>query len=200
MVKQMEVLRKQSLDLQGVLELAQDAATGLDGFDGIVEFRNLWLETEQLAQDMEGLFNDSSGGSFSIEWDEMFGTLDSWFDNSEEIFRQIEVSDKTNTWSYSIADSYQQLYVQNAESAEKFRTNAKLVNEKGALKQIAEELAHLIQLENNNMNLLAQMLKEQAVENAQNNDARRQELIQVKREGEGIRRFMNVVDKDDLSI
>ncbi|MBU1862483.1 MAG: hypothetical protein KKH94_02325 [Candidatus Omnitrophica bacterium] len=200
-VEQIQVLQQQSLNLQHILSLAEDAAEGLDGFSAVNDFRNVWLKTQKLTGQIDGIIDDvEDHDSLSVEWKGVFGTLDGWFENADEMFQHIEVADKTNTWSYSIADSYQHLYEQNAEYADQFASNAKLVNEKGALRQIAEELAQLIQLENHNMNLLAQLLKEQSVRNALENDDRRQDLIRVRREGEGVRRFMNMVDGKDFNI
>jgi hypothetical protein len=65
------------------------------------------------------------------------------------------------------------------------------VSEKGALKQIAQELAQLIQMENNVVYLLSQMLKGQSVEQSNDNLDRKADVIKFEQENEGIRRFMN---------
>src|SRR5581483_2506952 len=107
-------------------------------------------------------------------------------------FGNIDMSDKINSDGYLIADSYQQLYQKNSQYAQQFIDNANNVNEKGALKQIAQEIAQLIQMENHTVFLLSQMLKAQSIENSNANLKRKEEAVQFQEENQGIRKFMGM--------
>lgn len=198
MIKTVKLLQAQVTDTQNILELAKESSRGIDGVEFVTDFRNVMVETGDLIQDVEGLIQvDSHIGE---EWKEVFASLDPWIENVDGIFDSIDVSDKINSNGYLIADSYQKTYERNVNTARQFSNNAKQVNEKGALKQIAQELAHLIEMENHTMYLMSQMLKGQSVENSQSNLERKEEVVRFEKENEGVRRFIGMVDADTLGM
>lgn len=193
-IKQVQLLTRQVQDIQGILKLAQEAALGADGVEFVSDFRNLVLETNELIEQIQDFID--SDNNLTEEWLGVFGSLDDWIEQSGEFFKNIEMSDSINSRGYKIADSYQDIYKQNAENAQKLIDYAKTVNEKGALKQIAEEIGHLIEMENQTIFLLSEMLRGQSVEYSNENLERKEEIIKFERENEGIRRFMSLADGD----
>ena len=191
-IKTVEFLQSQVAKTQDMLNLAKEAANGLDGIPFASDFRNIVMETKDVLSDVKGYVNTAE--DVSGQWKKVFGSLDNWMDNANELFGNIDMSDKVNSSGFLIADSYQQLYQKNSEYAQKFIDNAKNVNEKGALKQIAQEIAQLIQMENHTIFLLSQMLKAQSVENSNSNLKRKEEATQFDQENQGVRRFMSMVD------
>lgn len=198
MVKQVQLLQDQVLDTKGILELAQKAALGENGVEFISDFRNLVFETNDLIVQIQGYINGEH--SLSEEWMSVFGSLDHWIEQSGEFFESIEMSDSINSRGYKIADSYQETYTQNAEYAQKLIDHAKTVNEKGALKQIAEEIGHLIEMENQSIYILSEMLRGQSVEYSNENLKRKEEIIKFERENEGVQRFMSMATNDALNL
>ncbi len=191
-IKTVEFLQSQVTKTQDILNLAKEAAKGLDGVQFVSDFRNLVMETNEVLSDVKGYVDTAQ--DVSDQWKKVFGSLDNWMDNANEMFGSVDLSDKVNSNGFLIADSYQQLYQKNSEYAQQFIENAKNVNEKGALKQIAQEIAQLIQMENHTIFLLSQMLKGQSIENSNANLKRKEEITQFDQENQGVRRFMGMVD------
>ncbi len=192
MVKSVQLLQSQVADTQNLLQLAKKASEGLDGVDFISDFRNTIMKTNEVIETVKDYVD--TGKDVADQWKDVFGSLDKWVDNANEVFGRIDMSDKVNSSGFLIADSYQKLYEQNSQTAQKFIENSKNVNEKGALKQIAQELAQLIQMENHVIFLLSQMLKGQSIENSNENLERKEEVIKFNQENQGVRRFMGMVD------
>lgn len=84
-------------------------------------------------------------------------------------------------------------------TVQQFIQDANNVSEKGALKQIAVEVAQLIQMENNMTYLLAQALKTQNIENSNVNLQRKQEAVEFQQENQGVQDFMGVVDSQTFN-
>ena len=105
-----------------------------------------------------------------------------------------------NTGSYMVGDSYQQMYEQNSAIVNQFLANANQVSEKGALKQIAQETAQLIQMENNVIYILSQVLKNQSIESSNENLKRKEEAVQFQQENQGVRSFMGIVDDSTYAV
>ena len=198
MIKTVQLLQSQVADTQNLLKLAQKASEGLEGVGFVTDFRNVVLNTNELIREVQEVID--TGEDMSENWRDIFGTMDDWIKNSEEIFEGIGISDKVNSSGYLIADSYQNLYEQNSQYAQELAENSKDVNEKGALKQIAQELAVLIQMENHTMYLLSEMLKVQSVENANTNLVRKEDAVKFEQENTGVRRFMGIVDSGTLGM
>lgn len=192
MVKSVQLLQSQVADTQNLLQLAKKASEGLDGVDFISDFRNTIMKTNEVIETVKDYVD--TGKDVADQWKDVFGSLDKWVDNANEVFGSIDMSDKVNSSGFLIADSYQKLYEQNSQTAQKFIENSKNVNEKGALKQIAQEIAQLIQMENHVIFLLSQMLKGQSIENSNTNLERKEEVIKFNQENQGVRRFMGMVD------
>ncbi len=193
-----QLLQSQVADTQQLLDLAVKASEGIDGLEFLSDFRNIVLETNDLINTIGGYVNND--GDLFEEWGGIFGSLDAWVENSVEIFENIDMSDKVNARGYSIADSYQELYQNNSENIQNFIANAKNVSEKGALKQIAEEMGHLMQMENQVVYLLSEQLRSQSVENSNKNLERKEEIIKFEQENEGVRRFINIVSTDTFGM
>jgi hypothetical protein len=188
-IRNIELLQTQVQNTQQILQLAIKAADGVDGLQVLGDFRNAILQTDNVINDLKNY--GYSTGDVSNEWKDLFGSLDPWVTGSKDAFNNIDISDKTSSSGYLIADSYQKLYEQNSGYVQQFIENSKNVSEKGALKQIAQELAQLIQMENNVVYLLSQMLKGQSVEQSNDNLDRKADVIKFEQENEGIRRFMS---------
>jgi hypothetical protein len=187
-----KLLQSQVADTQNLLQLAKKASEGIDGVEFVSDFRNIVMETNEVIDNVKDFIDTAE--DLSGQWKQVFGSLDSWMDNAKETFGSIDMSDKVNSSGFLIADSYQHLYQKNSESAQKFIENSKNVNEKGALKQIAQEMAQLIQMENHTIFLLSQMLKGQSIENSNENLKRKEDVVQFEKENLGVRRFMSMVD------
>src|SRR3989338_2491412 len=197
-IQQIQLLQRQVQDVQGILQLAQEAALGADGVEFISSFRNLVLETNDLIEQIQGYIDGNQ--NLSEEWLGVFGSLDNWVEQSGEFFESIEMSDSINSRGYKIADGYQEIYKQNAEYAQHLIDHSKTVNEKGALKQIAEEMGHLIEMENHSIYLLSEMLRGQSVEYSNANLKRKEEIIKFERENEGVQRFMSLVTSSAFNL
>lgn len=192
------LLQSQLTNAQNILQLAQKASEGIDGVEFGSDFRNIIMETDKVLDTVKDYVNTSE--DIFGQWNNVFGSLDNWMDNAKQTFGSIDMSDKINSSGFSIADSYQHLYEQNSQFAQKFIENSKNVNEKGALKQIAQEMAQLIQMENHTIFLLSQMVKSQSIENSNENLKRKEEIVQFEKENLGVRRFMSIVDAKSLGI
>ncbi|MBF0490439.1 MAG: hypothetical protein HQL15_07430, partial [Candidatus Omnitrophica bacterium] len=179
-------------------QLAQANAQGIEGLQAVGDFRNAVLATNNLIRNVQSTINTSQ--NISSQWKSLFGSLDPWVTNSTQAFGNIDFSDKTNSAGYLVADSYQNLYDQNSKSVQQFTDNANNVSEKGALKQIAVEIAQLIQMENNMTYLLAQVLKTQSIESSNENLKRKQEAIEFEQENQGVKDFMGVVTSQTFKI
>ena len=99
-----------------------------------------------------------------------------------------------------MGDSYQKLYDQNTATVAQFVASANQVNEKGALKQIAQEIAELIQMENNVTYLLSQSLKGESIESSNDNLKRKEQTIQIQDESQGVSDFMGIVDNNTFNV
>lgn len=193
-IKKVQLLQSQVQDTSNILQLAQEASRGLDRVGFVTDFRNVLVETGQIINDIEDVI--ATNGDISQQWKDAFGSLDPWLESSVEYFQNIDASDQINSNGYLIADSYQDIYKSNAQHAKQFIDHSKTVNEKGALKQIAQELAHLIEMENHVMYLMSQSLKTQTIENSNRNLERKEEVIRFEKENEGVRRFIRTVNAD----
>ena len=191
-IKTVQFLETQVANTQNILQLAQEASNGIAGVNFTSDFRNIMMETNDVLANVKSYVNTTQ--DMSSQWKNVFGSLDNWMSNADQLFGNIDMSDKINSDGYLIADSYQQLYQKNSQYAQEFINNAQNVNEKGALKQIAQEIAQLIQMENHSVFLLSQMLKAQSIENSNSNLKRKEEAVQFQEENQGIRRFMGMVD------
>lgn len=187
-----QLLKSQVADTQHLLKLAKKASEGIEGVEFVSDFRNIVMETNEVLDTVKDYIDTAE--DLSGQWKKVFGSLDNWMENAQETFGSIDMSDKVNSSGFLIADSYQQIYQKNSEYAQQFIENSRNVNEKGALKQIAQELAQLIQMENHTIFLLSQMLKGQSIENSNENLKRKEEIVQFEKENLGVRRFMGVVD------
>ncbi len=187
-----QLLKSQVADTQNLLKLAKKASEGIEGVEFVSDFRNIVMETNEVLDTVKDYIDTAE--DLSGQWKKVFGSLDNWMENAKETFGSIDMSDKVNSSGFLIADSYQHIYQKNSEYAQQFIENSRNVNEKGALKQIAQELAQLIQMENHTIFLLSQMLKGQSIENSNENLKRKEEIVQFERENLGVRRFMGVVD------
>jgi hypothetical protein len=196
-IQQVQLLESQLTNASQLLTLAQNNASGVDGFSAVTNFKNVVLSTNQLIQSVQGLINTSQ--DVSSQWKTLFGSLNPYIANSTQVFGNINASDQINSSGYLIADSYQNLYQQNSDNVSQFVANANNVSEKGALKQIAVEVAQLIQMENNMMYLLAQVLKTQNVESSNVNLQRKQEAVDFQQENQGVQDFMGVVDSSTFN-
>ncbi len=197
-IQQVELLQSQLTNAQAMLQIAQQNAQGVDGLQAVGDFRNVILSANEVIRSVESDINTNQ--DLPQQFRGLFGSLDPWIQNAQSTFKNIDISDKTNTSAYLIGDSYQRLYEQNAQSVSDFITNAHQVSEKGALKQIAEETAHLIQMENNVVYLLSQLLKSQSIEASNNNLKRKEEALQFEQENQGVQDFMGIVDHQTFSI
>jgi hypothetical protein len=191
-LKTVQLLQSQVADTQNLLQLAKKASEGIEGVEFVSDFRNIVMETNEVLDTVKDYIDTTE--DLSGQWKKVFGSLDNWMENAKETFGSIDMSDKVNSSGFLIADSYQHIYQKNSKYAQQFIENSKNVNEKGALKQIAQELAQLIQMENHTIFLLYQMLKGQSVENSNENLKRKEEIVQFEKENLGVRRFMGVVD------
>ncbi|MBF0490207.1 MAG: hypothetical protein HQL15_06245 [Candidatus Omnitrophica bacterium] len=197
-IQQVQLLQSQLSNAQNLLSLAQQSAQGIDGLQSLGDFRNVILSANSVIQSIQSDINTSN--DLSQQWKNLFGSLDPWIQNSNSAFANINTSDKMNSSSYLVGDSYQHLYEQNANTISQFMANAQQVSEKGALKQIAVETAQLIQMENNVIYLLSQLLKGQSIEASNTNLKRKEEAVQFQQENQGVRAFMGIVDDKTYEI
>jgi len=186
-IEEVQVLKRQ-------LELAIEAARGIGEVDFSSDFRNVIVETSDLLSDINRYIKKT--GDLSDEWKDIFGNLSSWVDTNTDTFNYIGISDDMNKATYEIADSYQDIYQRNSDNAERFINHAKTVNEKGAMKQMAEELGHLMQMQNHMMYLMSQSLKQQSVEHSNQNLERKEEVVEQQKENEGVKRFLNAASRE----
>ena len=185
-IRQIELMKKQ-------VELALEANRGFAGVDFVSDFRNIVVETTDLLADLDGYITGI--GNVSSEWKEIFGSLDNWVDNPKETFEYIAMADDINSAGYRIADTFQDTYKRNAEYAQKFINHSKGLNEKGALKQIAEQLGHLMQMQNEVIYILSQSVKQQSIENSNQNSERKEQIIQQEQENSGVKRFIGAANR-----
>jgi len=197
-IRTVQLIQSQVKDTEELLKLAAKASEGIDGLEFISDFRNVVIETNDLIKEIEYYINKSK--PLSEEWLTLFGKIDDWVDKAGDIFKNIKMSDSVNSRSYSIADSYHEKYQENSQYALQLIENAKIVNEKGALKQIAEEVGHLIQMENQVIFLLSEMLRAQSVEYSNENLKRKEEIIRFEQENIGVRRFLDMASNDSFGI
>ena len=198
LLQQVQLLQSQLSNMSNLLTIAQNNSAGVDGFNATTNFQNTVLATNQLIQSVQGLVNTSQ--DVSAQWKTLFGTLDPYVANSNQVFGNINASDQINSSGYVVANSYQNLYQQNSDYVQQFVANAQNVSEKGALKQIALEIAQLIQMENNMTYLLAQVLKTQSIESSNTNLNRKQDAINFEQENQGVKDFMGTVDSQTLKM
>lgn len=197
-VRTIQTLQDQLTSTRGLLELAKKSAEGTDAFKIAGDLRNIVLSTNDVIHDVRSYVD--STGNVPQRWNELFGSLDPWVADAKDTFRNIDISDKTSTSGYLVADSYQKMYEKNADMVAAFVANTQQVNEKGALKQIAEETAQLIQMENNTIYLLSEILKSQSIEASNKNLERKEKVVQFEQENQGIKAFMGLVDDKTFRI
>lgn len=182
------------MQLRRQVEYLKKASDGLEGVDFITDLRNVIVEGEDFLNDIDDLVR--KGKNFSEEWYDIFGDLKRWGDKDPRIiYENIDITDQVNSASYEVGDRFQEAYKQNAEAISRLAANAKNVSEKGALKQISESMAHLLQMQNHIVYLLSQQIKQQSIEYANNNTTRKEELIRIEEENKGVRQFMGLADK-----
>ena len=197
-VRTIKTLQEQLTSVRGLLELAKKSAEGVEGIELLGDFHNITLGTNSVIRNVQSYMDSTE--NLPDRWNRLFGSLDLWVRDANDVFSNIDVSDKTNTAGYLIGDSFQGLYEKNSNMVSQFVENSKQVSEKGALKQIAQQMAQLIQMENNNMYLLAQILKSQSIESSNENLKRKEEALQFEQENQGIRAFMGMVDDKTFRI
>ena len=176
------------------LDLAIEASRGIGEVNFLSDFRNVIVETTDLLSDLDVYISDTA--DLSDQWKDIFGNLASWVDTATDDYNYIGISDDMNTASYEIADTYQDIYQRNSDYAERFINHAKTVNEKGAMKQVAEELGHLMQMENHIMYLISQQVKQQSIENSNQNAERKEAVVEQQKESEGVKRFLNAASRE----
>ena len=148
------------------------ATEGLDGVGFVTDLRNVIVEGEDFLNDIDKVMR--SGNNLSKEWEDIFGDLQEWsVEESDQKYASIGLTDQVNTDSYAISGRFQEKYKENAEAISRLAANARQVNEKGALKQIGESMAHLLQMQNQILYLMSQQVKQQSIENANNNMERK---------------------------
>ncbi|MDO8674748.1 MAG: hypothetical protein Q7K71_01360 [Candidatus Omnitrophota bacterium] len=197
-VRTIKTLQEQVTSTRGLLELAKQSARGVDGIELIGDFHDITLGTNSVIRNVQSYMGSTE--NLPDRWNRLFGSLDLWVRDANDVFSNIDVSDKTNTAGYLIGDSFQGLYEKNSNMVSQFVENSKQVSEKGALKQIAQQMAQLIQMENNNMYLLAQILKSQSIESSNDNLKRKEEAIKFEQENQGIKAFRGLVDDKTFGI
>jgi hypothetical protein len=197
-IQAVQTLEQQLSSTQGILQLAQQNAQGVSGLQIIANFENTILSANSVIQAIQSDINTSQ--NLPAQWQTVFGSLSPMIQNTSTAFTNIDASDKLNTASYLVGDSYQKLYDQNTATVAQFVANANQVNEKGALKQIAQEVAELIQMENNVIYLLSQSLKGQSIESSNDNLQRKQQTVQVQDESQGVSDFMSIVDNNTFNV
>ena len=197
-IEMINQLKKQVEDTQKLLELAKKAAEGIDDVQSINDFSNLTMEAKTLLKKMDQYIDHTQ--DISKEWKDVFGSMENLSKDSQEKLQNIDASDEINSIGYSVADSYQSDYEKNTQQAKALIENSKLVNEKGALKQTAESLGHLLEMQNHIVFLLSQQVKEQSVENANQNMERKNEVTQVREENKRVKSFINIVDSDTFGL
>lgn len=197
-IQAVTTLEQQLSSTQGILQLAQLNAQGVDGLQVIANFENTILSANSVIQAIQSDINTSQ--NLPSQWQTVFGSLSPYIQNTSTAFTNIDASDKLNTASYLVGDSYQKLYDQNTATVAQFVASANQVNEKGALKQIAQEIAELIQMENNVTYLLSQSLKGESIESSNDNLKRKEQTIQIQDESQGVSDFMGIVDNNTFNV
>ena len=197
-IQAVQTLEQQLSSTQGILQLAQQNALGADGLQIIANFENTILSANNVIQAIQSDINTSQ--NLPNQWQTVFGSLSPWIQNTNTAFTNIDASDKINTASYLVGDSYQKLYNQNTSTVAQFVSSANQVSEKGALKQIAQEIAELIQMENNVIYLLSQSLKGQSIESSNDNLQRKETAVQLNQENQGVQAFINTVNTQTFSV
>ncbi|MDE1920790.1 MAG: hypothetical protein KGJ09_07345 [Candidatus Omnitrophica bacterium] len=197
-IQAVETLQQELTTSNGLLQLAQANAQGADNLQVMANFQNTILSANSVLQAIQSDLNANQ--DLSGQWQTVFGSLTPFIQNTNTAFTNIDASDKLNAASYLVGDSYQNLYQQNAATVAQFVASANQVSEKGALRQIAQEMAELIQMENNVIYLLSQELKGQSVESANDNLKRKEQIVQVQDEGQGVSDFMGIVDNNTFKI
>ena len=191
-VKRLQQAIDQVKTMKSQLQLAIEASKGIDSVTFISDFRNMVVETTDLLADLDSYISD--GADISVEWKDIFGSLDSWVTTPKSDYENIAMADDINSASYKIADSFQDEYKRNSEYATKFINHSKLLNEKGAQKQIAEELGHLMQMQNQVIYLMSQSVKQQSIESSNQNAKLKEAVIEQQQENSGVRRFIGSAD------
>ena len=197
-IQAVTTLEQQLSSTQGILQLAQLNAQGVDGLQVIANFENTILSANSVIQAIQSDINTSQ--NLPSQWQTVFGSFSPYIQNTSTAFTNIDASDKLNTASYLVGDSYQKLYDQNTATVAQFVASANQVSEKGALKQIAQEIAELIQMENNVTYLLSQSLKGESIESSNDNLKRKEQTIQIQDESQGVSDFMGIVDNNTFNV
>ena len=191
-IKRLQQSIEQVKAMKSQLQLAIEASKGIDSVTFISDFRNMVVETTDLLADLDSYISD--GADISVEWKDIFGSLDSWVSTPRSDYENIAMADDVNSASYKIADSFQDAYKRNSQYATQFINHSKLLNEKGAQKQIAEELGHLMQMQNQIIYLMSQSVKQQSIESSNQNTKLKEAVIEQEQENSGVRRFISSSD------
>ncbi len=197
-IQQVQLLQSELSNAQNLLQLARQSAQGIDGLQTLGDFQNAILSANSVINSANSYINTNQ--NLPQQWQSLFGSLDSWGPNTKDLYGNMNVSDSINTSGYLIGDSYQQLYNQNTATVSRYLANASQVSDKGALKQIAEESAQLIQMENNVIYLLSQLLKGQSIESSNDNLKRKNDAVEYTQENQGVSNFMNTVNDKTFGI
>jgi len=127
-IQAVTTLEQQLSSTQGILQLAQLNAQGVDGLQVIANFENTILSANSVIQAIQSDINTSQ--NLPSQWQTVFGSLSPYIQNTSTAFTNIDASDKLNTASYLVGDSYQKLYDQNTATVAQFVASANQVNEK----------------------------------------------------------------------
>ncbi len=199
MISTQSIEHKQRLgQLRRQVEYLEKAAEGIDGVEFITDFRNMLVEGESYLNKIDGFIRSKTESS--QEWQSIFGNNDPWIQDSSPLRENIQISDQINQDSYAIGDSFQELYQNNTAEINQLISNSRHVSEKGALKQISESLAHLLQMQNHLIYLMSQQLKQNSVEFSNKNKQRKEAEIILEEEKKGVRDYMNLIDKHSLDM
>ncbi|MCA9404744.1 MAG: hypothetical protein KC897_13225 [Candidatus Omnitrophica bacterium] len=201
LTESLQVYKQQLSDLNRMRDIAIEETVGQDKIEFLVEFHNIVLESKDLFRDLRDLSSLVDGNkSLREEWDRIFGTLDEWDTATDTWIRHMELSDAQSSRGYKIADSYQDRYEQNAEYVRKLKAHSRDVSKLGSLQQIAEQTAHMIDMENQMLYLLSELLRAQSINNAQTNHEEKEAVSAVRQENEEVKEFIRSVPAGTLGM
>jgi len=181
-------------ELKRQVEYLRKEAEGIDGVNFTTNFRNVIVEGEEFLNDIDKIVNSSK--HFSKEWKSIFGDIEQITtpENTRD-HGTIKITDDINSESYQIGEQYQEAYIKNSNEISKLIANSKNVSAKGGIKQVAETLAHNLQMQNQLIFLMSQQIKQQSVDSANDNILRKEEVIRFQEENKAVRNFIDLADK-----
>lgn len=181
-------------ELKRQVEYLRKEAEGIDGVNFATNFRNVIVEGEEFLNDIDEIVHSSK--HFSKEWKSIFGDIEKITtpENTRD-HGTINITDDINSESYQIGERYQEAYIKNANEISKLIENSKNVSTKGGIKQVAETLAHNLQMQNQLIFLMSQQIKQQSVDSANDNILRKEEVIRFQEENKAVRNFIDLADK-----